>query len=97
MLVPTALGSQWGHVAHKVIPTRAFENGVFAAYANHAGVEQGMAYFGGSCIIAPDCSELARAGSNEEILISPLELDLVAKAQARLPYLKDRTLLSFVT
>lgn len=95
VLVPTALGAQWGHVAHHVIPTRAFENGVYVAYANHADVKEGTVFFGGSCIIAPDCTELARAGRDEEVLISQLALDNVSKAKERLPYLANRSMIRF--
>ena len=43
ILAPTALGAEWVWVREKMIPTRAFENGVFLAYANHAGAENGKA------------------------------------------------------
>ena len=33
-------------VAQTMLPTRAFENGVFLAYANSAGIENGMEFFG---------------------------------------------------
>ncbi|MEX0304214.1 MAG: carbon-nitrogen hydrolase family protein [Leisingera sp.] len=90
VLVPTALGAQWGVVAHTVIPARAFENGVFVCYANSCGHENGMDYFGGSCVIAPNGQELARAGEDEEMLCVQARKASVAAAQARLPYLADR-------
>ncbi|MFW8637342.1 carbon-nitrogen hydrolase family protein [Cribrihabitans pelagius] len=90
VLVPTALGAQWGVVAHTVIPSRAFENGVFVCYANSCGRENGMDYFGGSCVIAPNGQELARAGEGEELLCVRASKDAVSAAQARLPYLVDR-------
>jgi len=90
ILVPTALGAQWGWVSRTLIPARGFENGVFLAYANHAGQENGMDYLGMSFIAAPDGVELARAGSAPEILIADLDPDRVCEAQARLPYLTDR-------
>ena len=94
VLVPTALSSQWGVVAHKVIPTRAFENGVFVCYANHAGNENGLEYLGGSCIIGPDGTELKRAGNNSEFLRATLNQADVTAAQQRLPYLQDMRRLS---
>jgi 5-aminopentanamidase len=90
ILVPTALGAQWGWVSRTLIPARGFENGVFLAYANQAGTENGMEYLGESFIVAPGGEELARAGAAPDILIADLDSALVAKAQARLPYLKDR-------
>ncbi|WP_420549632.1 carbon-nitrogen hydrolase family protein [Curvivirga sp.] len=89
VLVPTALGAQWGVVAKKLIPTRAFENGIYVAYANQAGREGDMNYLGASCIIAPNGGELARAGQDEEIIFATLQRDAVQKAQERLPYLSD--------
>lgn len=90
VLVPTALGAQWGVVAHTVIPARAFENGLFVCYANSCGTENGMSYFGGSCLIAPNGDELARARAGEEILQAKIEKCAVQAARTRLPYLIDR-------
>lgn len=90
VLVPTALGDQWDWVSQRMIPTRAYENGVFLAYANSAGVEHGMKFLGQSFIAAPNGKELARAQSDPAIIYGDLQLDRVAEAQARLPYLKDR-------
>lgn len=90
ILVPTALGAQWEWVARCMIPTRAYENGVFLAYANSAGDENGMRFLGQSFIVAPDGQELSRAGTQPHIIFGRLQLDKVSAAQARLPYLKDR-------
>jgi predicted amidohydrolase len=72
------------------VPTRAFENGVFLLYANYAGREDDWAYLGASCAIGPDGSEVARAGSGEEMLRADLDFGLIAPARATLPYLTDR-------
>lgn len=89
ILVPTALGAQWLVVAEKVIPARAFENGVYMLYANHAGVEGSVTFLGGSCIVGPDGRDLARAGANEAVIAADLDAGAVARAQARLPYFGD--------
>lgn len=94
VLVPTALGAKWGWVADTMIPTRAYENGVFLAYANSAGAEGDMAFLGRSFIAAPDGEELARAGHAPEVITADLNMARVPAAQARLPYLKDRLALS---
>lgn len=89
LLVPTALGAQWSVVARQVIPARAFENGVYLLYANHAGAEGDLHYLGESCIVAPDGSDRARSGRAEEVIAAELDLSLVSAAQARLPYHRD--------
>lgn len=91
VLVPTALGAQWPWVAETMIPTRAYENGLFLAYANSAGTENGLEYLGASVIAAPDGTELARAGRDPELLFANLDKRAVDQAQKRLPYLKDRS------
>jgi len=73
-----------------MMPTRAFENGVFFAYANGVGTQGEMTFLGKSVIAGPAGIELTRAGSDPEILYAALDLPLVAKAQSRLPYLADR-------
>lgn len=94
ILVPTALGSQWGWVSRTMIPARGYENGVFLGYANHAGAENGMEFLGESFIGAPDGEELARAGREPDVLVADLDIARVAAAQARLPYLTDRARLA---
>ncbi len=94
VLVPTALSSSWAVVAHQLIPTRAFENGVFVCYANQAGNEHGFEYLGASCIVGPDGTELQRAGNESQFLRATLTQLQVTTAQERLPYLKDMRCLS---
>ncbi|MFT5658894.1 MAG: putative amidohydrolase [Gammaproteobacteria bacterium] len=89
VLVPTALVAQWSVVAHQVVPTRAFENGIWLAYANHAGHENGFDYLGGSKIVAPDGKIEAEAGYSEELIMTEIEINRVRYAQKRLPYLRD--------
>jgi predicted amidohydrolase len=90
VLVPTALAAKWRWVADMMIPTRAFENAVFLAYANHSGHENGMDYLGGSFFAAPDGEVIARAGAAPEILIVEIDPARLQKAQRQLPYLADR-------
>ncbi len=95
ILVPTALGDQWEWVSQRMIPTRAYENGVFLAYANSAGTENGMRFLGQSFIAKPDGQELARAGISAGIIYGLIEPERVERAQSRLPYLDDvKTLLA---
>jgi len=89
LLVPTALRDMWGVVAHKMMPTRAFENGVYVVYANHAGKEGDHAYLGASCISSPTGEDVARAGSGEEVIAAAIDSARVTAARARLPYLRD--------
>jgi predicted amidohydrolase len=88
IIVPTALSEQWGVVAHKLVPTRAFENGVWVLYANHAGVENNARYLGNSCIVAPDGTDVIRAGTKQQLIIAEISLEAVTQAQTRLPYLQ---------
>ncbi len=90
IVVPTALGAAWGWVAGRMIPTRGFENGVYLAYINHAGTENGLDYLGQSIIVAPDGEDMARAGAGPEMIVADIHVARVAAAQARLPYLSDR-------
>ncbi|MEM9473420.1 MAG: carbon-nitrogen hydrolase family protein [Pseudomonadota bacterium] len=89
VLVPTALATQWDQVAHRVVPARAFENGCYALYANHAGSEGDVAYAGASCIVGPDGRDVARAGEEPQLISATLEATRVAAARRRLPYFSD--------
>jgi predicted amidohydrolase len=89
VIVPTALVDNWGSVAHQLMPTRAFENGVWLLYANHAGEENGYRYLGASCIVAPDGKDAARAGDKQSLISYEINSDPVTSARDRLPYLKE--------
>lgn len=89
IIIPTALGTQWDQVAHRVVPARAFENGCYALYANHAGSEGDITYAGASCIVGPDGRDVARAGEEPQLVTATLEAARVAAARQRLPYLSD--------
>jgi 5-aminopentanamidase len=89
VIVPTALSSQWDQVADRVIPARAFENGCWLLYANHAGTENGLTYHGGSCILTPQGRDAARAGADEELISAVLDQPSVTAARQRLPYFRD--------
>lgn len=89
VIVPTALSDQWDQVADRVIPSRAFENGCWLLYANHAGTENGLTYHGGSCILTPQGRDAARAGRGEELITATIDAKTVAAARARLPYFRD--------
>lgn len=89
VIVPTALNVNWPVVADKVMPTRAFENGVWLAYVNHAGGEGDVDYYGHSCIVTPTGADAARAGGAEQIIMAEIDTSAVTAAQNRLPYLRD--------
>ncbi len=88
--VPTALDENWAVVAENVIRTRALENGIWVAYANHAGEENRTTYLGSSSIVAPLGEVMAAAGNGQELIVAEIEVDQVQIAQGRLPYLQDR-------
>ena len=89
VLAPTALGAEWGVVAEKMVPTRAFENGIYLAYADHAGQAGGLGFYGGSRIVAPDGEETCVTVGAEGFAAARIDLARVEAAQARLPYLVD--------
>jgi predicted amidohydrolase len=86
---PTALVERHPFVARHMIPVRAFENGLYVAYANHAGQEGDAVYLGESCIAPPDGGAPVRAGAGEELLLGTVDPARMAEARATLPYLED--------
>jgi len=89
VLVPTALGRDWQVVSRQLIPTRAFENGVYIAYANFSGEDESNQYIGDSVIVSPMGSDLARAGGERAFISIELDAQAINSARARLPYLND--------
>lgn len=90
ILIPTALTPEYGAVPGVIVPARAVENQLFVAYCNHCGVEDGLAFLGGSCIVAPDGERLAAAGPAESLLIVDLDAQQRARQAGTFPYLPCR-------
>ncbi len=90
VIVPTALREQYKHVATRLIPTRAFENGVYVAYANHCGQENEWSYCGHSIIAAPNGEILVQAGNGEQLIIATIERKNIEQARSTINYLGDR-------
>ncbi len=88
VIVPTALSDSWPVVARRVMPARAFENGVWLLYANHSGVEGAVSYLGESCIVEPNGQDVARAGAGEGLITARIDAEQVVACQDRLPYLR---------
>ncbi len=92
VIVPTALpiSDHGPFIARKLVPTRAFENQVIVAYANHTGRDDLFAYQGLSTIAAPDGTMLAVADETEETVLFA-DIDLGRYVQSRLDnsYLED--------
>lgn len=89
LLVPTALVREHPFVARHMVPTRAFENGVFVAYCNYAGREGSAAYLGESVVAGPEGTVAAIAGDTETLLIADVDRAAIERARSILPYLDD--------
>ena len=62
----------------------------FVFYCNRVGVEDGIAFWGGSCILGPDGSAVAAAPLFEEaLLIAEIDTDALRRARLKLPTLRD--------
>jgi predicted amidohydrolase len=88
--VPTALMRPYEVVARTIVPARAYENQVYVAYANRSGAEGTLLYCGESCVVAPDGSDLARAGSGDELLLAEIDPARLAMSRADNTHLSDR-------
>ena len=88
--VPTALMRPYEFVPQKMLPTRAFENGVFVAYANRCRNENGLDYCGLSCIVGPDGVDLARAAEDELLIFATLDRELLEQWRGINTYAQDR-------
>jgi predicted amidohydrolase len=89
VLAPTAVGAEFPLVAEAVIRVRALENGVWLAFANRSGDEQGYRFDGQSAIVGPDGVVRARAEGNEALIFATLDPAAMPAARADTPYLND--------
>lgn len=93
LIVPTALTDRWPGVAQKMMPTRAFENGVWLLYANGAAdttsADNRLRLAGLSAILQPDGLDAARADTQPSLITASIDLASIHKARTRLPYFED--------
>jgi N-carbamoylputrescine amidase len=79
--------------------SHAIANGVFVAAVNRVGIEpgpnQGIEFWGGSFVAAPNGEILAKAGTGEEILIVPIDTSRVGFSRTHWPFLRDRRVESY--
>jgi len=95
VLVPTAQPDvpDAPFIAGKIVPVRAFENGIAIVYADHAGRDSRFAYAGRSCIALPDGTDAARApASGSQVIVADYEPASFAASRLANPYLGDRRL-----
>lgn len=90
VVAPTALKRQWSFVARSLVPTRAFENGIFVAYANYCGEEGDFEYLGESRVVGP-MGQVISAADQEALLPATLDLREIDLARRDLHYLHDCT------
>jgi NAD+ synthase (glutamine-hydrolysing) len=63
---------------------------VYIVFANRVGHEDGIAFWGGSEVIGPDGTVIARAKEFEpELLVADIDPELVARERVRNPLLRD--------
>lgn len=63
---------------------------LYVVFANRVGHEDGIAFWGGSEVVAPDGTVVARAPDFEEhLLVATIERDLVARERDRNPLIRD--------
>jgi N-carbamoylputrescine amidase len=79
--------------------SHAIANGVFVAAVNRVGVEpgpnQGIEFWGGSFVCAPNGEVIARAGTSEETLIVPIDPGRISVTRTHWPFLRDRRVDSY--
>jgi len=63
--------------------------GAPSVMVNRTGVEKELTFWGGSRIIDPFGTEVAVAGSGEELIMAELDFDQVRKARYQLPTVRD--------
>lgn len=65
-------------------------NTVYLATVNRVGFEDGINFFGGSLVVDP-CGNVVARGKNfdEDLVIAEIDLDLVRRARAQVPLLRD--------
>lgn len=70
--------------------SHAIANGCYVASVNRVGTEGNITFWGDSFVAGPFGKYIARAGSDEEILIAECDLSAIDIQRRTWPYLRDR-------
>ena len=89
ILAPTAQSIHWPAASRYIARSRAFENGVYVAYANFIGKLYGIDFLGESKIIGPDGLDLTNAKKKETVITSIIDTVAITQVRKKMPYLKD--------
>ena len=89
VIAPTGQSDLWPAASRYISRSRAFENGVFVAYANSCGENNGISFIGESKIINPKGLDVISAKNEEELIIGDIDLNLINSVREKLPYLDD--------
>ncbi|HZP96301.1 MAG TPA: nitrilase-related carbon-nitrogen hydrolase [Candidatus Limnocylindria bacterium] len=92
------IGSVWHSGTWElVLRARAYENGIFVVGVNKAGREWDLDYVGDSLVARPTDGEvIARTeAATDDVLVVECDLDEIAEARRRLPFMRDRQPLTY--
>ena len=99
IVYPTAIGDiidacpregEWQDSWETIQRSHAIANSVHIAAVNRVGREDGIRFFGGSFVCDAFGSVLARAGSNEEILIVEVDLSMNLEVRESWGFMRNR-------
>jgi predicted amidohydrolase len=90
VVYPSAFGKARLYAWDVATRSRALENGIYVIACNRTGTEKGETTFGGtSRIVNPEGKILAEASQEDEVILSEIDLDVVARQRRTIPYLRD--------
>lgn len=75
--------------------SHAVANGCFVASVNRVGTEDGLTFWGSSFVAGPFGQWLARAGTDETILLADVDLSAIETQRRTWPYFRDRRIDSY--
>jgi N-carbamoylputrescine amidase len=75
--------------------SHAVANGCYVASVNRVGTEGGLTFWGSSFVAGPFGQWLARAGTDEQILLADVDVSAIETQRRTWPYFRDRRIDSY--
>jgi len=76
-----------------LLKARAIENQAFVIGVNRTGKDNSNSYNGSSAIFDPMGKEIIDVGSEETIVVTDINLEIIKEVRSKLPFLKDMKLI----
>ncbi|MGB3147824.1 MAG: nitrilase-related carbon-nitrogen hydrolase, partial [Paracoccaceae bacterium] len=89
LIVPTALRACWRVVSECLVPTRAYENGIYVAYCDYSAVGVKPQFSGSSAICGPNGKSVSGHVDSHGLILGRIDTEAAGSHRSEFDFLED--------